>query len=226
MTSTDTEQLPWGYAPDRRGNARDADGKPYTEHAVEFLKEFPIGSTVLREPLDEWLIDAGLLDHLPEDTEKGSKEWYGHAHHRGIVLRKFNDASVHPRMHEHGVEPFVLAAVRDGYEVTTPASEVINGKIARKFQSITKTKREQLITLLRASDWSQVPMPTKLMAWAIYDDIEAYARDVTQGADIINNKLSRLHSTVQKVLGRPVDLDARWAEMDAAGGYTDETGGH
>jgi hypothetical protein len=220
----DIEQLP--QAPDSRGMARDESGKAYTQHAVDFIREFPIGSFLLRETLDEWFDTAGLLEVPPEDTPKDSNEWYGHVQRRHRVCGKFNAASIHPRLFEYGVEPYVLAAVREGYEVSTPASEIINGKIAKKFKTITETKRQQLLTLMQATDWTKVPFQTRQLALNVYLDIEAFAQATKTGADLIGHKLSNLHKTVQKVLGRPVDLDARWAEMDAAEGYTDETSGH
>jgi hypothetical protein len=215
-----------GYAPDSRGNARDGNGKSYTQHAIEFIRDYPIGSFLVREALDEWLCTAGLLDIPSEDTPKDANEWMGHLLRRRKVCVKLNEASIHPRMFEYGVEPYVIAAVHGGYEVSTPASEVINGKIAKKFRTITETKRRQLLVLMRAADWSKVPLPTKTLALGVYLDIEAFAQDTKTGAERIGHKLSNLHKTVQKVLGRPVDLDARWAEMDAAGGYTDEANNH
>jgi hypothetical protein len=213
-TTSAIQKLPWGNASDRRGTSIDGNGKSFTQHAVDFSQEYPLGAFLIPETFDEWLEDAKLLTIPPIDAPKDSDAWLGHLQRRHILYMKLNKASSHPRMVEYGVDPFILTAIRGGYEVCTPTSEVINSKITKKFQSITETKRKQLKELMQGADWSKIPYQEKEIAIVIYDDIRDFAQATMQAAELISKKLVRLQNRVERLLGRPVDLDKRWAEVE------------
>jgi hypothetical protein len=213
-TATTEMKLPWGRASDGRGTSIDGNGKSFTQHAIDFAEEFPLGSFLIRETFDEWLAAAKLLTIPPIDAPKDSDAWLGHLQRRHILYVKLNKACSHPRMAEYGIDPFILTAIRGGYEVCTPTSEVINSKITKKFQSITETKRKQLKELMQGADWSKIPYQEKEIAIVIYDDIRDFAEATKHAADLISKKLVRLQNRVERLLGRPVDLDKRWAEVE------------
>jgi predicted nuclease with TOPRIM domain len=48
----------------------------------------------------------------------------------------------------------------------------------------------------------------------IYDDIRDFAEATKHAAETISKKLVRLQNRVERLLGRPVDLDKRWAEVE------------
>ncbi len=190
---------PWGKANDKRGTAIDSNGVSYTEHAAEFVDAHPVNTTLSGETLDDWMQSRGLLTVPSSEASKNSDAWLGHLQRRHIIRGRLNKAANHPRMRE-GSTPFVLAAIRGGFEVRSPQAAFMKGELPRKIRTLTETKRRQLAELMQSADWSQLPVHERRIAETIYDDIEYYAVDTKTGADRISQKLSKLEHRIRQAI--------------------------
>lgn len=181
----------WGKANDRRGVG-------YTEVAVEFVKNHPIGTLLTTDEFDTWSHNRKLLMVPSKDAPKNSDAWLGHLQRRHIVRGRLNKAATHPRMTEMGSTPFVLVAHAGGFEVRAPHTAIGKAELPRKFKTLVETKRKQLQYLMQSADWPALPPHERAVAETIHDDIDNFADDVNIAADRISRKLAKLEHRIQK----------------------------
>ncbi len=194
-----TTERGWGEAHARRGLS-------YHDLAKAFITEYPVGTTDLDQTkLDSWLYKHGLLPTLPpSNTPKNSDLWMAHLQRRHIARNKLNNAGTHPRMLEEGLESFTIEVTRGIVEVCAPHVAAANSDLARKFGTLTTTKRKQLGYLLQSADWAALPPYERVFAEEIYNDITNFTDLVKLQSSNITRKLDRLKLRLQReeVAGR------------------------
>lgn len=181
--------------PEWWGKANDQRGVQYTEHAIDFIKQFPIGEKpISQQEFDSWLELRGFLTVPSGDdaSNKNSDAWMAHIHRRHIFKQRLNKAASHPRLTRMGYSPFTIIAIRGGYEVTAPEVAASRGELSRKISSLTQTKHTQLTYLMQSADWDKLPAHERVFAQEIYTDINDFAADTTTRADRISQKVERL----------------------------------
>lgn len=188
-------------ANDRRGTAR------YTELAIEFLSDFPIGTRNLEvEKIDRWFHEHGVLEQLPLTNDSGdplygrnSDAWLAHLQRRHQEIKKLNKSSAHPRLLDSGSQPFTLTPGPGGTYSVRSAYEAITGaELPKKVLSLTITKRKQLRYLMESADWSILPPWERAFAEAIDEDIDAFQNTIEAGANHLGNKLARLETKIRQ----------------------------
>jgi hypothetical protein len=191
--STEFDSKPWGEANDRRG-------KGHTDLAKVFVKDHPIGTALSADTLDEWMAQHGMLELPLPEAPKNSDAWMGHLQRRHIMRGRLNKAGTHPRMSEEGSMPFIITAIKGGYEVRSPEIAASKAELPRKISRLTQTKRQQLAYLMQSADWSALPPHERSIAETIYDDIDAFTADIKTDADRISRKLAKLEHRIRLAL--------------------------
>jgi hypothetical protein len=173
----------------------------YTQLAVAFVTQFPIGTEVTTAAFDEWLAAHGELTVPPEGTPKNSDAWLGHLQRRHICLNRINKSSTHPRITEYGdAMPFVLVHQRGLYLVRAPHDQIVKGEIPLKLVSILDTKRKQLRYLMESADWSLLPAHERFLAEALEDDISLFEQNIRNTADNLGMKFGKLRVKIQNAI--------------------------
>jgi len=180
----------WGKANDRRGVKR-------TQLAVEFVKDYPIGTVLSAEALDIWLQDHGMLTVPPKDAPKNSDAWLGHLQRRHIIRNQINKAATHPRLLEKGSTPFSIDALAGGFEVRAPHQAISKSEVPRKVQSLVGTKKRQLAYLMQSTDFPVLPEAIRETAEEIFDAIQNYAEDIRTGANRLDKQFTKLQRKIQ-----------------------------
>src|SRR5262245_38037495 len=201
----------WGLPNDRRGVA-------HHELAMEFVKDYPVGSVLSAEKLDLWLQDHAILNITPTDSPKTSDAWLGHLQRRHIARSKLNKAGTHPRLIEQGSTPFSIDAIGGVFEIRAPHIAVSKFSLPKKVQTLIGTKRQQLAYLMQSADWERLPPYERVFAEAIFDDITKYAKDIRTDAEDLDNKFVKLQRRLDLLMkaGSIVAADGGIKQLIAA----------
>lgn len=200
-TQSRDEEL-WGRANDRRGIAYTGNGVSYVEYATDFVRQFPIGTTLSTQQFDEWLQGRGLLRIPLPNVSKNSDAWLGHLQRRHQHREKINKAATHPRMWGRGSTPFIVAAYAGGYEVQAPHAAAARSHAVDRIASLTVTKRRELAYLMQSADFTQLPPHERMRAEEVFQAIEEFAEDTKIGVERLHNKFSRLASRLRSSMDR------------------------
>jgi hypothetical protein len=133
-----SDQTPWGRAHPHRGKNRRL-------VAVNFVRQFSIGSSLTSDELDGFFETQGLLK-IPEERTPGSPEWTKHVDVRFREKDKLNKASTHPQMAINGATPFYLRFDRGSqlYCVLDPVKAVVEYGVEKKQDSNTRTRTHEV----------------------------------------------------------------------------------
>lgn len=163
----DCNDKPWGVANERRGGSS-------TDLAIEFVKDFPLGSNLSVEQFDQWAHDHERLT-LPSARamkDKQSDGWKAHLMRRHEVKKSINSAGAHPRLTKRGSTPFWIASTGYGYlTVRSPQDTVARGELGRKVASITDTHRRLLDYLMQSAEWSKLSPNVQAKVETLYENI-------------------------------------------------------
>lgn len=187
----DESEPKWGTANKRRGT------QAWTELAIQFLKDWPIGSRVTIDQFDEWAEQHDLLV-VPRlggaPVEKSSDAWLAHLQRRHRVRYSMNKAAAHPRMHmERNTQPFSLDLIGEKtLKVRSALQSIAHSQIGDKVQRVLTRRRQQLGYLMQSVDWNAIPVYEKMFASTLYDDIDKFERTITGDADWLTNKFNQL----------------------------------
>jgi hypothetical protein len=133
-----TSKTPWGRANPRRGRNRRL-------VAVNFVRQFPVGSSLTSDKLDELFEGQGLLT-IPEERTPGSPEWTRHVEVRKQEKAKLNNAATHPEMSINGATPFYLRFDRSSqlYYVLDPVEAIVEYGVQKKQDRNTRTRAHEV----------------------------------------------------------------------------------
>lgn len=181
------KKAPWGLANARRGVAN-------VELAERFQSDFPVGTKLSPDQFDKWAETQDLLSR-PAGGKK-SPAWSRFLERRQQVRLKINRSAEHPRMREHGCEPYVIDWIGGGFVVNTPdQSEAIHKMMAMLLKRV-KFKQHQLKMLLQAKDWDSMTDQERIYLIVIWDQItdagDVMAMQITQAVKRIERAAVKL----------------------------------
>ena len=120
----------WGSANEKRGvNYR---------QAVQFVNDFPIGTTLTNEDFDKWAHHHGYIN-VPFDADKQSDVWLAHLTRRNQLRTNIFKASSHVAMRDFGVSCFVITMTKGaggGMIVETPEVALQQTSFANKIETL------------------------------------------------------------------------------------------
>jgi hypothetical protein len=168
-------------------------------HAVAFIKEFPIGTTLSGDQLDDWFERQGLLT-VPHNVAKSSIAWRAHLHDRHTARSHINRGASHPRMMDENLPPFSIESIGQGvFEVRSTHAAAIYADIPRRVHSVTETKKKKLMYLMQSVDWSRIPADDRLRCETIYDNIEGLSKIIGFNCEQIENNIARLELRLRRL---------------------------
>jgi hypothetical protein len=180
-------QKPWGQAHPQRGAG-------HHDTASLFLESHPLGTQLRSDDFDRWAAAQGLLK-LPQVESKQDDAWKAHLQRRHELRYRINKAGTHPRMET----PFIIEAISfDRWEVRSPEVAISQNKILRQVERLTNTKKKHLDYLMQSADWSILPIHERVLAEALYDDIDLFQRQIELCATSLETKLARLQHKIRK----------------------------
>jgi len=184
------------------GKANDIRGLQYVDIAVEFIRDFPVGTIFKADEFDVWAQKRGLLN-TPTNAPKKSDAWLAHLQRRHQLKTNINKAAAHPRMQNQGegIVPYVIQQVTMGGWITQSISSAI-GKhdLPKKMVSLFTTKKRQLNYLMQSADWHHLPPFERVLAEELYEDIDELEENVSRKSERITNKYARLESKIKRAL--------------------------
>lgn len=185
----------WGKANEKRGHN-------YHPLALQFLKEFPIGTVLSPEQFDSWAQHKGQLN-VPEKAQKKSDAWLAHLQRRHQLRYNINKAGTHPRMYESGSIAFTIDGAGPGtWEVRAPHTAIGQHELPARIVSLTKTKRRQLAYLMQSADWSVLPPHERMIAEALYDDIDTFEKVVDLQSQQLTMKFEKLEGKIRRAMAQ------------------------
>jgi hypothetical protein len=176
-------KAPWGAANSRRGIAHIA-------LAEQFQSAFPVGSKPTAEQFDEWAEEKELLER-PTGGKK-SQAWSRHLERRHQLRMKINRSAEHPRMREHGCEPYVIDWVGGNFVVNTPDQSDALHKMMAMLLKRVKFKEHQLKLLLQAKDWDTMTDKDRIFLTVIWDT-------VTDAGDVMRMQITQAVKRIERV---------------------------
>lgn len=180
------KSAPWGSANPRRGKA-------HIDLAEKFQSRFPVGTKLSDEQFDQWAEAEGELS-LPAGGKK-SAAWAQHLERRHQLRTKINRSAGHPRMREHGCEPYVIDWVGRGFVVNTPdQSEAIHQMLGVLLKRV-KFKKGQLKHLLQAKDWDTMNEQERVYLMVIWDTI-------TDASDVMSMQITQAVKRIERVAAK------------------------
>jgi hypothetical protein len=154
-------KTPWG-------NPKPIRGEAYREMAVQFIKDFPIGTTLTSEQFDKWAHQHGYLN-VPFDADKKADVWLAHLTRRNQLRQNLYKASTNPNVVS---ECYVITVSSGGAMIVeSPQVALKQTEFAAKFSSLVGTKRKQLGYLMQSLDIQQLPPHQRAIAENLYDEL-------------------------------------------------------
>lgn len=174
----------WGAASDKRGSN-------YRAEAVQFAKDFPIGTTLTNDDFDKWAHHHGYIN-VPFDADKQSDVWLAHLTRRNRLRLNLFKASTHPAMLEHGMPCYVITMSGSGMIVETPEVALQQTAFATKLDNLVGTKRKQLGYLMQSVDFNQLPSHQRALAENLYDQLSDWNSELRLQTVNFDRRLSKL----------------------------------
>lgn len=173
-------------------------GLPMHAVAEAFRAAFPIGKTLTAKQFDQFAIEVGGVAP-PASIEKGSDGWLAFMQRRHQFKYALNKAGTHPRMIEHGMEPFFLDQSGAGiFEVKAPAVvAVTHGHITKRIESLVKTKRNQLRYLMESVDYDKLPPAEQTTVMLLSQNIVEFEERISDQIKYIDRRFDQLRSSVK-----------------------------
>jgi hypothetical protein len=179
-------KAPWGAANPRRGIAQ-------IDLAEKFQSAFPVGAKISAEQFDKWAEREELLS--PPAGGKKSAAWTRHLDRRHQVRMKINRSAEHPRMREHGCEPYVIDWVGGEFAINTPdQSEALHKMMAMLLKRV-KFKQHQLKVLLQARDWDTMTEKERILLNVVWDTI-------TDAGDVMRMQITQAVKRIERVAAK------------------------
>lgn len=192
--SSSEQQPSWGEAGKTRGRAN-------MQLAIDFVRDFPIGTRLDAADFDAWAERHGLLTVPPNYAAKDSDAWKAHLMRRHEQRYRINRGGSHPRLREEGSTPFSLDTITQGiYEVRAPHDAAAHSEIPSKVARFFDTKRKRLAYLMQSADWDVLPPYERILAEAIFDDIDGFRDDVQNNSTRITSKIAKLEGRIRKAI--------------------------
>lgn len=193
-------ERPWGEASEHRGERR-SDGPSYTDLAVEFVAQHPIGTRFWIEAFDQWVADHGLLKMPPKAAtkDKQSDGWKAHLMRRHEAKKVINSAGCHPRLLNLGATPFWISPLHGSggeYIVRAPQETAARGELGKKVVSLTTTLRKRLDYLMQSTDWNGLSASAKAKVEESFYGSEDFQKTVNLQADILATKYARAEAAL------------------------------
>ena len=175
-------------------------GAKFRDHAVEFSKQWAIGSKLTWEEFSNWAQEQGLLDSVPEEgSDKQSDEWLAYLQRRHQVRMNINKAAEHSDMIGRGGAYSVVAS-GGALLVKSAASALATAKSADRIAQLATTKRKQLEHLYQSTDWSQIPSHEMAMAEGLMIDLTNWIEVINLQAKQHETKFSLLQGKIRKLV--------------------------
>jgi len=179
-------------------------GAEYRDDAIEFAKQYPIGSTLTWDEFTQFSIDQGIIDvaSLPTEEEAADKQsnaWLAHLQRRHQVRTSLNKASAHPAMIPYG-GAFVIEPSGGGLVVRSTAQAMAANDAPRRIASLATSKRQKLEYLIQSTDWSQLPAHERGLAEAVRRDIDDWVEVVNLQATQLERKFVDLGHHLNKLV--------------------------
>lgn len=157
-------------------------GLTHVELANRFVKDHPLGSTLLVRDFDIWLSRNVDGFEIP-DVPKQDIRWKGHLHQRFEAKTRLNKAGATSKVNT----PFVIVNVgSELYEVRRPQAAYASDTLPSKVQSLVSSK-------LRALTWIGQAIPSWELDGREIDAIhrlkraiEGFSRHTNLDADLLN----------------------------------------
>ena len=210
MNSSIAKITPWPEANQLRGATHE-------DKAMKFIRDFPIGSEFTSDAFDHWAHRNGYLQ-VPYNAANSSGDpiysgelsdgaWVGHLHERNNLKNQINRASTHPRIGERGVTPFKIVVVSHGgpgggttWGTLSAEDAIAKDDTPAAIQKLVGTRRKHLEYLMQSADWASLPSGERLVAEALYEDIESYEERVSMESRQLNKKFEKLRSRLAAAL--------------------------
>jgi hypothetical protein len=171
---------------------------PHQDKAIQFAKDFRVGSELTAEDFDAWAHNLGFLN-VPMMAPKGSDAWKAHLQRRHELRHKINNAATHPRMLAVGLAPFTIEAISQGrWEILTPHAAIIRDRLPRKVQGIIAQGKRKLRYLRESIDYPSLPPETRFLTESIDSSIDDFAGEVDYKATLIQKRITQLEQRVRK----------------------------
>jgi len=182
-------------------------GMPRREAAAEFIKLWPIGSTLTWAEFSEWASrpHIGLMPSGEPTAADGgeidrqSDEWLAHLQRRHQARNKLNKASSHTRI----ATPYVVLTESQEQQtlvVKSVALALAETRAAVQVASLARTKKRQLRYLIESTDWANLPPYERLMAEALYDGIDTFVESVKAQGDGLQRQFDKLQARLANLV--------------------------
>lgn len=176
------------------GKANPRRGAGHEDKAIQFVRDFPVGTTLTAEEFDSWAQGHGFV-RPPKSTDKQSDGWQAYLQRRHQLKDGITKASTHPRMDT----PFIIETLAMGvWEVRSPYRAISRTKMFDKIESVAVTRRKQLLYLMQSADWSVLPPHEKAFAESLMDDIDMFRQRLELEAEGLSNKFMKLERKLRK----------------------------
>lgn len=179
----------WGQAHEKRGSN-------YRQEAVQFAKDFPIGTTLTNDDFDKWAHHHGYLN-VPFDADKQSDVWLAHLTRRNRLRINLFKASTHPSMLDYGVSCYVITMSGSGMIVETPEVALQQAAFATKLDKLIGTKRKRLGHLMQSVDINQLPEHQRALAENLYDELSDWNNVLRLQTSQFDRRLSKLTHNIR-----------------------------
>jgi len=179
--------------------ANEKRGLGYHEQAIDFIRQFPIGTTLSPRQFDDWSCANGSMP-APATTEKGSEGWMAHLQRRHQFRYSLNKAGAHPRMTRDGLTPFVIETLSQGtWTVRSTHGAIQHNRMSSVVISLVTTKKRQLRHLIESTDWESLPVAERVHTEDLLEGIEDYAKRVQLDGELLHQRFERLGAKLRRL---------------------------
>jgi len=170
-------------------------GRNYREQALQFVRDFPIGTTLTNEDFDKWAHSHGYLNVPFGIDDKQADVWLAHLTRRNQLRKNLFNASTHISMLESGGECYVITMPKgnSGAMIVEPPHVALQQTaFAEKLETLIGTKRRQLGYLMQSMDFTQLPSHQKALAENLYDELSDWNGEVQLRTQNLDRRMSKL----------------------------------